>query len=195
MGRIEVVVGCMFSGKTEELIRRVRRAQFAKQRVQVFKPAIDQRYSVDEVASHNDRKIASIPVQSAAEIMALVQDTTRVVGIDEGQFFDESLVEVATKLANRGLRVIVAGLDMDWKAEPFQPMPALMAIAEEVVKQHAICMVCGDSATRTQKLSPGSSRIQVGAAEAYEARCRKCHEIDLPVFQKVEKETQLGLNS
>jgi thymidine kinase len=183
MGRIEVIVGCMFSGKTEELIRRLRRAQFAKQKVQVFKPQIDNRYSLEDVASHSSQKFPSIPVKSASEIMELLQDSTRIVGIDEGQFFDREIVSVVTKLANRGLRVIVAGLDMDWRGEPFQPMPELMAIAEEVCKQHAICMICGDPATRTQKLVKEDRQIQVGAADSYEARCRSCHETNLEKVQ------------
>lgn len=183
MGRIEVIVGCMFSGKTEELIRRLRRAQLAKQKVQVFKPGIDTRYSAEDVASHSSQRLPSTPVKSAAELMEHLLDTTRVVGIDEGQFFDSEIVAVVTKLADRGLRVIIAGLDMDWQGQPFQPMPQLMAIAEEVVKQHAICMVCGDPATRTQKLIHETSQIQVGASEAYEARCRSCHEVDLKKVQ------------
>lgn len=183
MGRLEVIVGCMFSGKTEELIRRLRRAQFAKQKVQVFKPLIDNRYSAEDVASHSSQRLPSLPVGSAAEIMQKLHDSTRVVGIDEGQFFDTEIVNVVTKLADRGLRVIVAGLDMDWKGQPFQPMPQLMAIAEEVIKQHAICMICGDPATRTQKLIQENSQIQVGASDAYEARCRNCHETDLKNVQ------------
>lgn len=179
MGRIEVIVGCMFSGKTEELIRRLRRAQLAKQKVQVFKPGIDTRYSAEDVSSHSAQRLPSVPVKSAAELMEHILDTTRVVGIDEGQFFDSEIVSVVSKLADRGIRVIIAGLDMDWQGQPFQPMPQLMAIAEEVVKQHAICMVCGDPATRTQKLVHETSQIQVGASEAYEARCRSCHEINL----------------
>lgn len=183
-GRVEVVAGCMFSGKTEELIRRIRRAQLAKQKVQVFKPSIDNRYSSDEVSSHNDRRVPSIVVSSSSEIFEKLDDMTRVVGIDEAQFFDEKIVEVVQRLANRGIRVLVAGLDMNWKGEPFHPMPALMAIAEEVSKQHAICMVCGDSATRTQKLVAGDSQILVGAAESYEARCRSCHEVELTRFHR-----------
>lgn len=178
-GQIEVVVGCMFSGKTEELIRRLRRAQLAKQKVQVFKPALDARYSEDEVASHSSQRIPSIVVTRAREILEKLDDSTRVVGIDEGQFFDEAIVEIIDKLANRGLRVIVAGLDMDWKGEPFHPMPAIMAIAEDVMKQHAVCMMCGAPATRTQRLKGSEGQIQVGAAESYEARCRSCHETDL----------------
>ena len=179
MGRIEVIVGCMFSGKTEELIRRLRRAQLAKQRIQVFKPTIDVRYSEDEVASHSSQRIPSIVVAKSSEILEKLDDNTRVVGVDEGQFFDEGIVDVVSKLANRGLRVIVAGLDMDWKGEPFHPMPSLMAVAEEVLKQQAICMICGDPASRTQKLIHAEGTIHVGAAETYEARCRTCHETDL----------------
>lgn len=182
-GRIEVIVGCMFSGKTEELIRRLRRAQLAKQKVQVFKPAIDDRYSAEDVASHSSQRLPSHPVKSAADILLNLFDTTRVVGIDEGQFFDDEIVSVVNKLANRGIRVIVAGLDMDWQGEPFHPMPQLMAIAEEISKQHAVCMSCGAPATRTQKLINESKQVHVGAADSYEARCRQCHEVDLKRVQ------------
>ncbi len=178
-GRIEVIVGSMFSGKTEELIRRVRRAQLAKQRVQVFKPEIDIRYSKEEVTSHNDSRMHSIVVSRSRDIIDHLEDNTRVVAIDEAQFFDEDIVKIVQKLADRGLRVIIAGLDMNWKAEPFHPIPALMAIAEEVVKEQAICMVCGKPASRTQKLIAGDNQIHVGAGEAYEARCRGCHEVNI----------------
>lgn len=194
-GRIEVIVGCMFSGKTEELIRRIRRAQFAKQRIQVFKPSIDIRYSEDEVASHNSSRLPSIVVKNSSEILKLLEDNTRVVGIDEAQFFDEAIIEIVQKLANRGLRVIIAGLDMNWKAEPFHPMPALMAIAEEVTKQHAICMTCGAPASRTQRLVADQNEVLVGASEAYEARCRHCHEINIGrmsgIFKKSHSNVEL----
>lgn len=191
-GQIEVIVGCMFSGKTEELIRRVRRAQLAKQRVQVFKPAIDNRYSEEDVASHSDQRVRSIPVRRSTEILSLLDDTTRVVGIDEGQFFDEGLVEVVQRLAKRGLRVIIAGLDMNFKAEPFHPMPLLMAIAEDVSKQQAVCVQCGKPATRTQRLSRSDNEIEVGAHGAYEARCRNCHEIlSAEVFESASKGVEL----
>jgi len=173
-GWIEVIVGSMFSGKTEELIRRLKRAQIAKQRVQVFKPKIDVRYSSDHVTSHTDQRQKSLPVGSAQEILNRVEDNTRVVGIDEGQFFDMTLIDVCQKLADRGIRVIVAGLDTDWRGLPFEPMPQLMAVAETVSKNNAICMVCGGLASRTQRLKPSTARVQVGAADLYEARCRGC---------------------
>lgn len=178
-GFIEVVCGSMFSGKTEELLRRVRRAQIARQKVQVFKPAIDIRYSQDHVQSHDANRVASRQVQSAREILDLVDDNTRVVGIDEAQFFDDAVVEVAQKLAYRGMRVIVAGLDMDFKGQPFGPMPKLLAVAETVTKLSAVCVVCGNPASRTQKVVGGDERIAVGAKEMYEARCRFCHEPDV----------------
>lgn len=173
-GWIEVISGSMFSGKTEELIRRLRRAQIAKQRVQVFKPKIDNRYSHEDVASHSEQRTTSRPVGSAQEILTLVADSTRVVGIDEGQFFDSTLVDVCQKLANRGIRVIVAGLDTDWQGRPFEPMPQLMAVAELVLKTNAICVLCGGLASRTQRLGSSKARVQVGAADLYEARCRGC---------------------
>jgi thymidine kinase len=172
-GWIEVVVGGMFSGKTEELIRRLRRAELARQRVQVFKPLIDVRYSKDEVCSHNQNTFQSKPIASAAEIWNHLKDSTQVVGIDEGQFFDHGLVEVVQTLAERGLRVIIAGLDTDWQAKPFEPMPTLMAIAENVTKQHAVCVVCGSAASRTQRTANIDGQIAVGAADMYEARCRE----------------------
>jgi thymidine kinase len=177
-GAIEVICGSMFSGKTEELLRRIKRAQIARQKVQVFKPLIDNRYSADHVQSHDSNKVLSRPVEKARDILKLVEDTTRIVGIDEAQFFDESVVEVAQKLANRGVRVICAGLDMDFRGQPFGPMPRLLAVAETVTKLSAVCMVCGDAASRSQRTSPDSSRIAVGAKEMYEARCRFCHEPD-----------------
>ncbi len=187
VGRIEVIVGSMFSGKTEELIRRVRRAQLAKQRVQVFKPTIDNRYSVDDVTSHSDQRIESIVINRSREIIEHLEDNTRVVAVDEAQFFDEDIVKIVQKLADRGLRVIIAGLDMNWKAEPFHPIPALMAIAEEVLKCQAICMSCGEPASRTQKLIAGDNQIHVGAGEAYEARCRRCHEVQLNKITRIFK--------
>lgn len=183
-GMIEVVCGSMFSGKTEELLRRVRRAQIARQKVQVFKPTIDNRYSVDHVQSHNSNRVASRPVEKAKDILELVDDNTRVVGIDEAQFFDDAVVEVAQKLAFRGIRVIVAGLDMDFRGQPFGPMPKLLAVAEDVTKLSAVCMVCGGAASRSQRiLAPETDTqknskevILVGAKDCYEARCRFCHE-------------------
>lgn len=175
-GRIEVIVGSMFSGKTEELIRRMRRAEIAKQRIQIFKPSTDTRYHADYVTSHSAQKLPSTTVTSANEIYKHLDELTRVIGIDEGQFFDDSLVDVVEKLANQGLRVIIAGLDMDWQGKPFEPMPHLMAIAEDVTKQHAICVTCGESASRTQRLSASRKTVLVGDANAYEARCRSCYE-------------------
>lgn len=173
-GSIEVVVGSMFSGKTEELIRRMKRAVIARQRVQIFKPQIDNRYSQENIHSHSDQKLQATVVQTAEEILNLIKDTTRVVGIDEGQFFGEEIVMVAQTLANRGIRVIVAGLDTDWKGDPFHPMPELMAVAESVTKQHAVCMSCGGVASRTQRLIRSEEAVLVGASGAYEARCRQC---------------------
>ena len=172
-GWIEVIVGCMFSGKTEELIKQVRRAQIAKQKIQTFKPRIDSRYSESDVASHDQNKVLSQPVSEAFELYRLVEPATSVVAIDEGQFFTDDLIEAATLLANEGKRVIVAGLDTDWRGRPFGPIPHLMAIAEVVRKQHAICRVCGAPATRTQRLVSAQDDILVGSTEAYEARCRQ----------------------
>ncbi|MEO8612630.1 MAG: thymidine kinase [Chloroflexota bacterium] len=182
-GRIEVICGSMFCGKTEELIRRVRRAAIAKQAVQVFKPNIDNRYSIEHVTSHNGQNIDAQPLQHSHEILKTLLPTTTVVAIDEVQFFDVEIVDVVDQLASRGIRVIVAGLDTDFRAEPFGFMPQLMSIAEEVTKLHAICVVCGEEACRTQRLVNGRPAryndpiILVGASEAYEARCRKHHEI------------------
>lgn len=179
-GFIEVVCGGMFSGKTEELVRRLKRAQIARQKVQVFKPIIDDRYSKDHVQSHDSNRIPSRPVHHAREILELVDDNTRVVGIDEAQFFDDTVVDVAQKLAYRGLRVIVAGLDLDFRGVPFGPMPKLLAVAEDITKLTAVCVVCGNPATRSQKtagpVGSGADQIAVGAKEMYEARCRFCHE-------------------
>lgn len=172
-GWIEVVVGSMYSGKTEELIRRIRRAEFAKLKVQVFKPVIDNRYRVKEVTSHNQNTVDATPLNNIEEIWDHLSPKTRVVGIDEGQFFSAEIVNVVQDLADRGLRVIIAGLDTDWKGQAFEPMPTLMAIAENVTKQHAVCMTCGAPASRTQKIAGGDSQIEVGATESYEARCRE----------------------
>ncbi len=182
-GWIEVICGGMFAGKTEELIRRVRRAQIAKQKVQVFKPALDDRYAVGKVTSHTGVHFEATPVQEAKEILDLVEEDTTVVAIDEAQFFDDALADVVNELADRGIRVIVAGLDMDFRGEPFGPMPTIMAQAEEVLKLHAICTVCGAPASRTQRLINGRPAsyddpvILVGAEEVYEARCRHCHQV------------------
>ncbi len=182
-GWIEVVCGSMFSGKTEELIRRVRRARIAKQKVQVFKPQIDIRYQVEKVSSHDGLAWEAIPVGHAREILDHVEADTNVVAVDEAQFFDWELSDVCRELAQRGLRVITAGLDMDFRGEPFGPMPLLMAEAEEVTKLQAICVVCGAPASRTQRLINDMPAgydepiILVGGSESYEARCRTCHEV------------------
>ncbi|MGE4131526.1 MAG: thymidine kinase [Bdellovibrionales bacterium] len=171
-GWIEVIVGCMFSGKTEELIRRVRRAQIARLPTQIFKPRLDDRYSVREVASHNQTRLTAQVVVDVEEILTLVEPSTHVVGIDEGQFLGDELPAVASILAEQGKRVIVAGLDTDWRGRPFGPMPHLMAIAELVHKQHAICRTCGAPASRTQRLIACQDDVLVGATDVYEARCR-----------------------
>ncbi len=182
-GWVEVVCGSMFSGKTEELIRRVKRAEIARQKVQVFKPSIDVRYHVDRVTSHSGAQLAAAVVESAQEIEAQVGPDTAVVAVDEAQFFDQTIAEVCRRLAGRKLRVIVAGLDMDFRGEPFGPMPLLMAEAELVDKLQAICVRCGAPASRTQRLIDGRPAaytdpvILVGAAEVYEARCRRCHQV------------------
>ncbi len=182
-GSIEVICGSMFSGKTDELIRRLVRATIAKQKVQVFKPAIDVRYAVEKVTSHAGADFDAIPVERAAEIIAKLDADTTVVGIDEAQFLDNDVVKVAQELAELGKRVLVAGLDMDFRGEPFGPMPILMSKAERVDKLHAICMVCGEEASRTQRLVNGKPAryddpvVIVGAAEMYEARCRLHHEV------------------
>ncbi len=173
-GWIEVIVGSMFSGKSEELIRRIRRAQIARQKVQVFKPGIDSRYSEDHVVSHSDMRLPSQNVRSSAELLLLVQEDTEVVGIDEGQFFDVELPMICNTLADMGKRVIVAGLDQDYLGKPFEPMPQLLAIAEYITKTLAICMVCGNPANHTQRLVASSDRVLLGAQGTYEARCRRC---------------------
>jgi thymidine kinase len=173
-GWIEVVCGSMFSGKTEELIRRLRRAEIANQRIKIFKPAMDTRYSEEEIVSHNRNAIPSIPVKESREILLKVGDAA-VVGIDEAQFFDHDIVPVARELANRGMRVVVAGLDMDYRGEPFGAMPMLMAMAEFVTKVHAICQQCGSLANFSYRLKKDDSAILLGEKEAYEPRCRKCY--------------------
>jgi len=182
-GWLEVICGSMFSGKTEELLRRLRRAVIARQNVQLFKPAIDDRYGLTTVASHDGTKWEGIVINNATEILKLVKPDTHVIAIDEVQFFDEDIVDVCDTLALQGKRVIVAGLDLDFRGEPFGPMPKLMSKAESVHKLHAICMVCGGEASRTQRLINGRPAyyedpvILIGAEEAYEARCRGCHEV------------------
>ena len=173
-GWIEVVCGSMFSGKSEELIRRLRRAQIARQKVQIFKPKFDRRFGEDEIVSHSEMRIPSTDVGSSAELLQVVDDDTEVVGIDEGQFFDADLPAVCNALANMGKRVIVAGLDQDYLGKPFEPMPQLLSIAEYITKTLAICMVCGAPANHTQRLVASSERVLVGAQGTYEARCRHC---------------------
>ena len=173
-GWIEVIVGSMFSGKSEELIRRLRRAQIARQRVQIFKPAIDTRYADDHIVSHSEMRIPSRAVESARRLLTEVAPDTEVVGIDEGQFFDADLPMVCDALADQGKRVIVAGLDKDYLGKPFEPMPQLLAIAEYITKTLAICMVCGNPANRTQRLVVSDDRVLLGAQGTYEARCRRC---------------------
>lgn len=182
-GWVEVICGSMFSGKTEELIRRVKRAQIAKQKVQIFKPKTDTRYSVEHVTSHSLLKADACCIENPEEIFTRLDDNTRIVAVDEVQFLSPLIVEVCQRLANRGLRVIAAGLDLDYRGQPFGPMPILMAVAESVTKMSAICVMCGRSASRTQRKPvgedgkpAGQSQILVGADEIYEARCRSCFE-------------------
>ncbi|MCR4852778.1 MAG: thymidine kinase [Prevotella sp.] len=174
-GRIEVVCGSMFSGKTEELIRRLKRAKFARQKVEIFKPAIDVRYSEQDVVSHDQNSIPSTPIDSSASILLLAGDID-VVGIDEAQFLDDGLVNVCNELANRGVRVIVAGLDMDYKGVPFGPIPGLCAIADEVTKVHAICVKCGSLAYVSHRLVKNDKRVLLGETQEYEPLCRECYQ-------------------
>ena len=174
-GRLEVVCGSMFSGKTEELIRRMKRAKFAKQKVEIFKPSIDTRYSDEDVVSHDQNSIHSTPIESSGSLLLLASDID-VVGIDEAQFFDNGLVEVCNELANRGVRVIVAGLDMDFKGIPFGPIPALCAIADEVTKVHAICVRCGALAYVSHRLISNDRRVLLGEKDEYEPLCRECYQ-------------------
>jgi thymidine kinase len=178
-GQIEVICGSMFSGKTEELIRRLRRAGFARQRIQVFKPGTDDRYDKVAVVSHTQDRFEAKVVASSVELLRQVDDRTDVVGVDEVQFFDAGIVEVLDRLANLGKRVIVAGLDQDYLGRPFEPMPQIMAIAEYVTKTLAVCVRCGQPANRSQRLVAGDNRVLVGATDAYEPRCRRCFEPDL----------------
>jgi thymidine kinase len=174
-GWVEVIVGSMFSGKTEELIRRLNRAKIAKQKVEIFKPHIDVRYSEDEVVSHNSNSIRSTPVETSANILLLASNVD-VVGIDEAQFFDEGLADVCNELANQGVRVIVAGLDMDFRGKPFGPIPALMATAEYVTKVHAVCMRCGSLANYSHRLSEAEKLVLLGEKDEYEPLCRSCYQ-------------------
>lgn len=180
-GWIEVICGSMFSGKSEELIRRVHRVQIAKKKVQVFKPTIDTRYSIQYIYSHNGTKIEAINISNSKELLEKTEPDTEVVAIDEAQFYDKGIVTICQKLADQGRRVIVAGLDQDFRGEPFGPIPELLAVAEYIDKLQAICMICGSPASRTQRLVNGKPAkysdpiILIGAKETYEARCRKCH--------------------
>ena len=183
-GRIEVICGSMFSGKTEELIRRMKRAKFAKQKVEIFKPAIDTRYSEEDVVSHDHNVIPSTPIDASASILLLSSDID-VVGIDEAQFLDQNLVDVCNQLANRGVRVIIAGLDMDFQGVPFGPIPALCAIADEVTKVHAICVKCGALAYVSHRLVKNEHRVLLGEAQEYEPLCRECYKEAI----KIENET------
>jgi thymidine kinase len=176
IGWIEVITGCMFSGKTEELIRRLRRAQIAKQKVKIFKPKIDSRYSANSIVSHNEQSLPSILIEDIVEVLDLTNNA-QVIGIDEAQFFNEGIVGICNVLASKGKRVIVAGLDQDYTGKPFEPMPQLLAVAEYITKHHAICVVCGNPADKTQRKTSDSKRVVVGAADIYEARCRRCHYI------------------
>lgn len=182
-GWVEVICGSMFSGKSEELIRQIRHVLFAKQKIAVFKPQLDTRYAEQAIVSHNGNQVTAIPIHHSKEIMLHITNEIDVIAIDEVQFFDRYIVEVVQKLANEGYRVIVAGLDQDFRGEPFYPMPELMAISEQVTKLHAVCAVCGAPASRTQRLIDGQPAhyndeiVVLGASEAYEPRCRHCHEV------------------
>lgn len=175
-GWIEVIAGCMFSGKTEELIRRLRRAKIAKQKVLIVKPVIDNRYADDKIVSHNELSLPSVAINDINEVIALSEDA-HVIGIDEAQFFSSDIIQICNKLADNGKRVIVAGLDQDYKGVPFDPMPQLLSIAEYITKTLAICVNCGNPADRTQRKTASGERVVVGAGDIYEARCRKCHYI------------------
>ncbi len=197
-GWIEVIVGSMFSGKSEELIRRVRRATYGQLNVKVFKPAIDNRYSENSVVSHNGNSVVAHPIEKSLEIYDYIDETVDVIGVDEVQFFDENIVQVCQDLADQGFRVIVAGLDLDFRGEPFGPVPKLMAVSEEVTKLNAICPVCGSPSSRTQRLINGKPAsyddpvIMVGAAESYEPRCRHHHEVpNKPSITKVTRKHML----
>lgn len=187
-GQIEVISGCMFSGKTEALITQIRRAEIARLRFQVFKPEVDTRYSTQAVASHNKSQFPATNVRRAVEILDLVAPFTEVVGIDEAQFLDPDITKVATELADGGRRVILAGLDTDWRGQPFGPMPQLLAIADVIHKQYAICMVCGSPATRTQRMVPAEGQFLLGSTDSYEARCRKHFDPELSLrIQKTQQ--------
>jgi thymidine kinase len=187
LGWIEVVCGPMFSGKSEELIRRLRRAEIARQRVQIFKPIIDQRYASDQIVSHDDGRIHAVPVNNAAEVEAKLDLRTEVIGIDEAQFLGAAMVEFVVRLADMGKRVVIAGLDTDYLGRPFHPMPELLAVADEITKTLAICMQCGNPAKHTQRLIGSEDLIVVGAAGMYEARCRRCFEPNLAAVEAEKK--------
>jgi len=187
-GWIEVICGPMFSGKSEEMIRRVRRAEIARQRIQLFKPSLDDRYGNTHIVSHSQQRLPSTAVSNCSQIFDLVEDKTEVVGIDEVQFFDSGIVDVCDRLANLGKRVIVAGLDQDYRGKPFEPVPRLMAIAEYVTKQLAICVRCGNPAGHTQRLIDSRDKIVVGAQGTYEARCRRCFEPPVEDEASTEKD-------
>ena len=186
-GWIEVITGSMFSGKSEELIRRLRRAQIARQRVQIFKPIVDGRYSREHIVSHSDMRIDAELVENASEILEKLNQRTEVIAVDEGQFFDTTLVDVSNQLANAGKRVVIAGLDTDFLGNPFEPMPQLLAIAEYITKTLAICMRCGSPANQTQRLVASKDRVVVGGAGSYEARCRRCFEPEVEEDLKREE--------
>jgi thymidine kinase len=179
-GQIEVITGGMFSGKSEELVRRLRRALIARQRIQVFKPRIDSRHGPDKVVTRDLRELAACAVPDSSELESRLEEGVQVVGIDEAQFFDDGLVDLVMRLADRGVRVVVAGLDQDYMRRPFGPMPAILAVAEEVDKMHAVCVRCGAPAHYSQRFAGGDEQVQVGDGEAYEARCRGCFEIFHP---------------
>jgi thymidine kinase len=180
-GWIEVICGSMFSGKSEELIRRLRRAKIAKQNLVAFKPRIDDRYDTEDIVSHDDRRVESIRIDDASEIMGYITPDVQVVGIDEGQFLGPKLPEVCEELASRGVRVIVAGLDQDYLGRPFEPIPALLSVSEYITKTLAVCMQCGRPANRTQRITQSTERVVVGASEVYEARCRHCFDPQEPI--------------
>lgn len=177
-GWVEVICGSMFSGKTEELISRLRREVYARKRVQVFKPRTDDRYAADAVVSHSDRSMPCVAVERASEILRHLDPEASVVGVDEAQFFGQELLVVVSELADRGLRVVCAGLDQDYLGQPFEPMPQLLAVAEFITKKLAVCVVCGNPANRSQRMSASEQRVVVGAHDSYEARCRRCHTAD-----------------
>jgi len=192
LGWIEVICGPMFSGKSEELIRRLRRAEIARQRVQIFKPQIDQRYATDQIVSHNDARIRSECVSSAAEMQAKVDLRTEVIGIDEAQFLGDAVIDLVVRLADMGKRIIIAGLDTDYLGRPFHPMPELLAVADEITKALAICMQCGNPAKHTQRLIASEELVVVGAEGMYEARCRRCFEPNLAA-QEIENKKKAEL--